>query len=81
MHDHRDCLKFFSRLSEYIDHELDSTLRRVIDAHMEKCAACRVCIVTLKQTVGLCGMQKDISVPGHLSAKLSALLLSETPEP
>jgi len=42
-HDHRKCLELFSRLSEYIDQEMDPGELREFEAHVTECLACFSC--------------------------------------
>ncbi|RJQ66538.1 MAG: zf-HC2 domain-containing protein, partial [Desulfobacteraceae bacterium] len=53
-HHHRACRDLFARMSEYLDNELDGTVRRTIEQHLAQCRPCRVCLGTLQRTVSLC---------------------------
>lgn len=74
-HDHKHCLAMFEKLSEYIDGELDQSTRREIEAHLEICASCKICLATLKTTIHLCRGIALHPVPEALSQKLRTLTL------
>ncbi len=69
-HDHKNCLKLFERLSEYIDRELDDLTCQEIEAHIEACKPCQVCLETLRQTVNLCRNLERHQMPEAFSRKL-----------
>jgi hypothetical protein len=77
-HDHNrgDCLAMFARLSEYRDNELDELTCKDIEDHAGDCIACRACLETLRQTIGLCRSltPDDEPVPEAFSKKLKALI-------
>jgi anti-sigma factor RsiW len=75
-HNHADCIKMFSRLSEYIDNELDAAACQEFEKHMANCKPCKVCLETLKRTVALCRNMKDQALPEAFSLRLKALLQS-----
>jgi anti-sigma factor RsiW len=75
-HNHADCIKMFSRLSEYIDNELDEVTCQNIEKHVANCKPCKVCLETLKRTVALCRNMKDHPVPEAFSLRLKAILQS-----
>lgn len=68
------CLALFERLSEYIDQELDTPTCNHIEAHLEACQPCRICLDTLKQTVNLCRHVARVQVPESVSLKLKAAI-------
>jgi len=63
-----------SRLSEYLDRELDEQTCREIDAHLDGCVPCRVCMETLKKTVSICRNLDEEEVPPDFSERLRALI-------
>jgi anti-sigma factor RsiW len=48
------CLAIFSRLSEYLDGELDAGRSAQINRHMKNCVNCCAFFNTFKKTVDLC---------------------------
>ncbi len=73
--DHKHCVAMFEKLSEYIDGELDPATCNEIESHIERCAACKICLATLKTTIHLCGSMTANPVPQAFSHKLRTLLL------
>ena len=73
-HEHDHCLEMFKKLSEYIDGELDQLNCDELEKHLEDCSACKICMVTLKQTVNLCREVKDNPVPEGFSHKMAAFI-------
>jgi anti-sigma factor RsiW len=73
-HHHERCRQLFSQLSEYLDRELDEKTCSEIDAHLEGCVPCRVCMETLKKTVNICRNLDDEDVPPDFSERLKALI-------
>ena len=73
-HDHRECIKLFEKLSEYIDGEADEVTCETIRAHLADCPCCTTCMETLKRTVGFCEETPEEPVPQSFSKKLRAAL-------
>jgi anti-sigma factor RsiW len=73
-HDHLRCLELFSRLSEYIDREMDEAECRDIEAHITECLACLSCLQSLKQTIALCKQIGRQPVPAVFSQKLQSMV-------
>ena len=74
-HLHQSCVALFERLSEYIDRELDASTCMDIEAHINACKPCQVCLNTLKQTVDLCKNLKGRQVPETFSLKLKGAIV------
>jgi anti-sigma factor RsiW len=76
MHDHKQCMALFAKLSEYIDNELDTATARTISEHLDHCKPCQVCLATLKRTVLLCRSASgtDLSVPDGLARRLRSII-------
>ncbi|MBR9980023.1 MAG: zf-HC2 domain-containing protein [Desulfatitalea sp.] len=75
-HNHPDfrCRELFARMSEYLDNELDGSLCREIEGHLNECQACKVCLSTLKRTVALCREAGAAPIPETLSRRLRELI-------
>jgi anti-sigma factor RsiW len=73
-HDHRHCLDLFSKLSEYIDREMDDAALREIDAHLSECLACFACLQSLRQTIALCKHTARQPVPAVFAQKLQSMV-------
>ncbi len=51
--EHPHCHELLSRLSDYVDGELDEALCAEIEKHMAECERCQIVIDTLRKTVEL----------------------------
>ena len=72
--DLRHCVEMFEKLSEYIDGEVDMDTCEEIERHIDECAACQICLATLKQTVKLCREVKQSPVPEDVSKRIQELI-------
>ena len=79
-HPHRECLELFSRLSEFLDKELDQELCHSIKQHLSQCEPCRVCVATLERTVALCRKTGEFKVPEEMSRRLREFLARHRPD-
>ena len=75
-HHHHDeqCIELFTRLSEFIDGELDQPLRLLVERHLAECKACRVCLTTLERTIALCHHTGQAPLPEALSKRLGRMI-------
>ena len=78
-HDPKHCVEMFDKLSDYIDGELDAMTRRQLEKHIEVCASCKICLVTLKKTVTLCKQLANNPVPEAFHLKLKEMVLQNIP--
>ena len=60
---HDDCKKYFDRISEYLDGELDASICEKINQHLKDCPECRNCLESLKKTVDLCKKMPLETIP------------------
>ena len=62
-----NCRKYFDRISEYLDGELEEGVCSEIERHLRECPECRECIESLKATIRLCreGSAESISEAFH----------------
>lgn len=67
-------MALFERLSEYIDRELDLPTCEDIEAHIEACKPCQICLNTLKKTVDLCNNLEHKQIPETFSLKLKGAI-------
>ena len=58
-HDHEQCLKLLSSLSDYVDGSLEAMICAQIEEHMAECENCRIVVDTLRKTVSLYQMTND----------------------
>jgi len=46
-----NCTDHLHHLSDFLDEDLEPTLQATLEAHIERCANCRIVVDTLRQTV------------------------------
>lgn len=61
-----DCGKYFEKISELLDGELDSDAAETIRKHIEACPECRVCWATFRKSVELFRNLDDESYPPNM---------------
>ena len=70
-HDHEQCRKMLSSLSDYVDGELEEMICAEIERHMVDCENCRIVVDTLRKTVYLYQeTEKSPSVPTDVRQRL-----------
>ncbi len=69
-----DCKKYFERISEYLDGELDDEICREIEAHLKECPECRECLDSLKRTIELCKEAGKETIPSDIHERLRSNL-------
>jgi anti-sigma factor (TIGR02949 family) len=79
-HNHQACRELFTKLSEYLDRELDSATAKEIQRHLEDCPPCQSCLSTLERTVKLCGAMSRQPVPEDFSQRLMELMAQASQE-
>jgi anti-sigma factor RsiW len=73
-HDHRKCMEFCARFSDYIDQEMDPEELREIEAHVSECPSCFSCVQSIRQTIVLCKQTAGQPVPVVFSRRLESLV-------
>ncbi len=73
-----DCREMAQYLSEYLDGELDESLRRVIEQHGGECPPCRAFVRTLERTVEIVREQPREPLPDGLKKALAEALRRAT---
>jgi len=66
------CLALLGQLSLYIDDEMTTRQRRVIEAHCQECTRCRRMIAGLRRTVDLCREAGSEPLPARVRARARA---------
>ncbi|MBW1800386.1 MAG: zf-HC2 domain-containing protein [Deltaproteobacteria bacterium] len=67
---HDDCKKYFERISEYLDGELDASICEKINQHLQECPECRNCLESLKKTVDICKKLPPETIPEDVQARI-----------
>jgi RNA polymerase sigma-70 factor (ECF subfamily) len=73
---HKNCKKYFEKISEYLDGEVDGSLCEKIERHLQDCQECQDCFESLKKTVGLCKKIPPEQVPPEIRKRLRETLKS-----
>jgi anti-sigma factor (TIGR02949 family) len=69
-----DCKKYFERISEYLNGELDDEICYEIETHLKECRECRECLDSLKKTIQLCKEAGKETVPSYIRERLRSNL-------
>jgi anti-sigma factor (TIGR02949 family) len=69
-----DCKKYFERISEYLDGELDNEICDEIETHLKECPECRECLDSLKKTIQLCKEAGKEAIPSDIRERLRSNL-------
>ena len=65
-----DCLEVWRHLSQFIEQELDPSLRAAMENHFKNCAHCTAILDGSKNVVELCADGKSFALPAKTSARL-----------
>lgn len=66
------CRTLLERLSRYVDADLTAAERRIVTAHLRRCACCRGVAEGLKQTVTVCRGARTARLPAAVRAMAKA---------
>lgn len=66
------CRDFLERLSRYLDNDLPSRDRLVIEKHLTDCPCCEEVLESLKETVALCHDKGRVSIPRDVRTRARA---------
>lgn len=69
-----NCREMAELLSQYVDGELDASLRGIIDAHGGQCPPCRAFVRTLARTVEIVRNHPREPLPAELRVALCEAL-------
>ena len=69
-----DCRRYFLKISEYLDGEVDEKTCYKIEAHLRQCPECLDCFESLKKTIQLCKNGASESLPVDVRKQLRATL-------
>jgi predicted anti-sigma-YlaC factor YlaD len=72
-----DCTEVMEQLSEYLDADVQSELRKAVDEHLHACHDCSYYVDTVRKTVVLFQADLRIEVPMKATARLHAALAAE----
>jgi anti-sigma factor RsiW len=66
------CHTILTKISAYLDGELDATACDEIERHGERCASCRELVDGLRQAIGLCRRAGEAPVPDAVRQRARA---------
>jgi len=74
------CADILEKISDYLDKELDPSICKEIENHIQDCEPCIAFVNTMRKTVELFNDtgRKDIHIPGQVSDKLMKFLKQNT---
>jgi predicted anti-sigma-YlaC factor YlaD len=72
------CLEVIRELSKYIDDDVETELRKQIEAHLEHCAHCTAIFDGTRNVITLVGDERSFELPIGFSLRLKEKLSRET---
>ena len=72
----KECQKFFEKISELIDGELDTITAETIEKHIQDCPECIACYSTFKKSVEIFQNLGSESTPSDFLPKLKKFIQS-----
>jgi hypothetical protein len=69
-----NCEQVWREISNYVDSELDPTLRAAMDTHFHDCPRCRSVLEGMRNVVALYGDERMLEVPAGFSGRLEKRL-------
>ena len=64
------CKDIVKELADYLDEDLDASLRASIEAHLDNCKDCRLVVDTTKQTIQIYCNSEPAPLPAETRSKL-----------
>jgi anti-sigma factor RsiW len=74
------CVHVWREISNYIDGEIDPSLRERIDAHLKTCTHCSAILDGTRNVVGLVADGKTFDLPKGFSERLKQRLAENLPK-
>jgi hypothetical protein len=75
-----NCEQVWREISNYVDGEVESTLRSAMDEHFHTCAKCRAVLEGMRNVVGLYGDERMLDVPAGFGRRLEKRLAQNVGE-
>lgn len=69
-----NCKGLIRELSNYIDGELDPTVKAALERHLEHCEDCRLVVDTTRKTVKILCNSEPVPLPTDVRVRLHAAL-------
>lgn len=67
---HKECKKYFEKVSQYLDGELDAHTCEKIRQHLAACPECRDCVDSLRKTIDICRNMPKTKIPEEMRENL-----------
>ena len=65
-----NCKNVIREISDYIDGDLDLSVRQELERHLEHCTECKIVVDQTRMTVQLFSDSKPIELPGDVKCRL-----------
>jgi predicted anti-sigma-YlaC factor YlaD len=72
-----DCNDVLEQLSDYLDDEAREELCRAIEAHLSRCRDCRLEVDTVRKTIVLYQVDREVPLAASVFSGLEAALAQE----
>ncbi len=72
-----DCSEVLEQLADYLDEDTREELRQAIEAHLSHCRDCRLEVDTVRKTIVLYQVDREVPLPASVYASLEAALAKE----
>jgi len=72
-----DCNDVLEQLADYLDEDAREELCKAIEAHLSRCKDCRIEVDTVRKTIVLYQLDREVPLPGPVYAGLEAALSKE----
>lgn len=69
-----NCRDIIHELSTYIDGELDATMKRELESHLEECEDCKLVVDQTKKTIRIFCDCEPVELPGDIRNRLHQAL-------
>jgi predicted anti-sigma-YlaC factor YlaD len=72
-----DCNEVLEQLADYLDDNAREELCKTIEAHLSRCRDCRLEVDTVRKTIVLYQVDREVQLPQGAFAQLEQALASE----
>ena len=72
-----DCNEVLEQLGDYLDDDAREELCKAIEAHLNRCRDCRLEVDTVKKTIVLYQVDREVPLPSTVFAHLESALAKE----
>ncbi len=72
-----DCNEVLEQLAEYLDDDAREELCQAINAHLTRCRDCRLEVDTVKKTIVLYQVDREVPLPASVFSGLEAAMSKE----